>query len=139
MALPGNTVIASVTSKGKMRSYWRGGLEPNMTDVLIKRRALDTCTGRTQCEDEGRDQGNVSTSQEMLQIASKPPESLPGGASSKESTCNARDLRDASLIHGSGRSPGGGPSDPFQYSCLENLMGREACQATVHRVTKSQT
>ena len=57
----------------------------------------------------------------------------------KNPLANARDLRNASLIHGSGRSPGGGPGNPFQYSCLENLMGREACQATVHRVTKSQT
>ena len=28
---------------------------------------------------------------------------------------------------------------PFQYSCLENHMGREAWQAIVHRVTNSQT
>ena len=28
---------------------------------------------------------------------------------------------------------------PFQYSCLENHMGREAWWATVHRVTKSRT
>ena len=27
----------------------------------------------------------------------------------------------------------------FQYSCLENSMGRGAWQATVHGVTKSQT
>ena len=37
-----------------------------MTDVPIKRRALDTCTGRMQCEDEGRGQGDVSTSQVLL-------------------------------------------------------------------------
>ena len=71
-------------------SLEEGGLEPNMTDVLIKRRALDTCTGRMQCEDEGRDQGDVSTSQGMLQIASKPPESFPGGASGKEPPCQCK-------------------------------------------------
>ena len=36
-------------------------------------------------------------------------------------------------------SPGVGNSNPFQYSCLENLMDRGARQVTVHRVTKSWT
>ena len=40
---------------------------------------------------------------------------------------------------GSGRSPGGGHSNPLQYSCLENLMDRGAWQATVHGVAQSQT
>ena len=39
----------------------------------------------------------------------------------------------------SGRSPGGGLGNPPQYSCLENPMDREASQATVNGVTKSQT
>ena len=39
----------------------------------------------------------------------------------------------------SGRSPGGGHGNPLQYSCLENPMDREAWQATVHEITKSQT
>ena len=47
---------------------------------------------------------------------------------------NARDIRDAGLILGSGRSPGGGHGNPFQYSCLENPMDRGAWQATVHSV-----
>ena len=34
-------------------------------------------------------------------------------------------------IPGSGRSPGGGPSNLLQYSCLENPMDRGAWQATV--------
>ena len=42
-------------------------------------------------------------------------------------------------IPGSGRSPGKGNGTPLQYSCLENPMDRGALQATVHRVTKSQT
>ena len=42
-------------------------------------------------------------------------------------------------IPGSGRSPGGEPGNPLQYSCLENPMDRGAWQATVHGVTKSQT
>ena len=32
-----------------------------------------------------------------------------------------------------------GMANPLQYSCLENSMDREAWQATVHGVTKSQT
>ena len=31
-----------------------------------------------------------------------------------------------------------GNGNPFQYSCLENAIGREAWWATVHGVTKSQ-
>ena len=46
-------------------------------------------------------------------------------------------MRDEGLIPGSGRSPGGGHSNPFQYSCLGNSMYRGAWRATVHRVTKS--
>ena len=52
---------------------------------------------------------------------------------------NAGNLRDAGLISGSGRSPGGGHGSTFQYSCLGNPRDRYAWQATVHRVTKSQT
>ena len=50
---------------------------------------------------------------------------------------NARDIKDAGLIAGSGRSPGEGHGNPLQYSCLENPMGRGAWWATVHRVLKS--
>ena len=46
---------------------------------------------------------------------------------------------DTGLIPGSGRSPGVGNGNPLHYSCLENPMDREAWQATVHGVTKSQT
>ena len=35
--------------------------------------------------------------------------------------------------------PGGGHKNPLKYSCLENPMDREAWQATVHGVAKSQT
>ena len=44
---------------------------------------------------------------------------------------------DTGLIPGSGRSPGGGNSNPFQYSCLENPMGRGAWWVTVHGVAES--
>ena len=45
---------------------------------------------------------------------------FPGGSDSKESACNAGDL---DLIHGLGRSPRGGHSNPLQYSYLKNPYG----------------
>ena len=52
---------------------------------------------------------------------------------------NAGDIRDAGLVLGSERSPGGRHGNPLQCSCLENPMDRGAWQATVHRIAKSQT
>ena len=46
------------------------------------------------------------------------------GASGRESGANARGLRDARSIPGSGRSPGGEHSNPLHYSCLGNPMNR---------------
>ena len=57
----------------------------------------------------------------------------------KNPSANARDIRDAGLIPGSGRSPGGGNGNRPQYSCLENSMDRGAQWATVHGAAKSQT
>ena len=42
----------------------------------------------------------------------------------KEPACNAGDATDAGSIPGFRRSPGGGPGDLLQYSCLENPHGR---------------
>ena len=56
--------------------------------------------------------------------------------SGKESVCNAGD---PDSISGSGRSPGEGNGNLFQYSCLENFTDRGAWQAIVHGVPKSQT
>ena len=52
---------------------------------------------------------------------------------------NAGDIRDTGLIPGSGRSPGKGHGNTFQYSCLENPMDKGDFQATVHNVSKSRT
>ena len=46
---------------------------------------------------------------------------------------------DMDSIPGLGESPGGGHSNPFQNSCLENSIDRGAWRAEVHGVTKSQT
>ena len=64
---------------------------------------------------------------------------FPGGSVVKNLLANEGDTGDTSSIPVSGRSPGGGSGNPLQYSCLENPMNRGAWQATVHRVTKSQT
>ena len=42
----------------------------------------------------------------------------------KNLPASARDARDTSLIPGSGRSPGVGNGNPFQYSCPEYPMDR---------------
>ena len=47
--------------------------------------------------------------------------------------------REAGLIPGLGRSPGGGHGNPLQYSCLGNPMDRGAWRAIVHAVIKIQT
>ena len=55
----------------------------------------------------------------------------------KNLSANAGDSREADLIPGWGRSPGGGHGSPLQYSCLENSIGRGAWRAVVHEVAKS--
>ena len=49
------------------------------------------------------------------------------------SACNEGDL---GSIPGSGRCPGGGNGNPFQYSCLENSMDGGAWWAAGHGITK---
>ena len=57
----------------------------------------------------------------------------------KNPCASAGDLKDVDSIPGLGRSPGAGPGNPLQYSCLENPMDRGAWQAIVHRVAQSRT
>ena len=52
---------------------------------------------------------------------------FPRGSDGKESACNVGDL---GLIPGSGRTPGEGNGNPFQYSCLRNPMDRGAWRVT---------
>ena len=43
----------------------------------------------------------------------------------KESACNIGDAGDLGSVPGLARSPGGGHSNPLQYSCLKNPMTEE--------------
>ena len=64
---------------------------------------------------------------------------FPGGSVVKKLTANEGNTGDSGSIPGLGRSPGGKNGNPLQYSCLKNSMDRWAWQATVRRVTRSQT
>ena len=57
----------------------------------------------------------------------------------KSPPANAGDIRDTGSIPGLGRSPGEGPGNLLQYSCLKNPTDRGTLRAAVHGVTKSQT
>ena len=50
----------------------------------------------------------------------------------KNRPAGAGDTRDAGSIPASGRSPGEGNGNPFQYSYLENPLGRGAWPTIVH-------
>ena len=58
---------------------------------------------------------------------------FPGGSMVNYPPANAGE---ASLIPALGRSPGEGNGNPFQHSCLRNLMDRGDWPATIHGVTK---
>ena len=58
---------------------------------------------------------------------------FPRWLSGKESSYNAGDM---GSIPGSGRAPGEGNGNPFQYFCLENPMDRGAWQTRVHGVAR---
>ena len=61
---------------------------------------------------------------------------FPGGSTVKNSPASEGDT---GSIPGLGRSSGEGHSNPLQYSCLENPMGKGARWAMVHGVAKSRT
>ena len=62
-----------------------------------------------------------------------------GGSVVKNPPANAGDTGDVGSMPGLGRWATGGNGNPLQYSCLENPMDREAWQATLYGITKSQT
>ena len=57
----------------------------------------------------------------------------------KNLPANAGDVKDAGLIPGLGRSPGGGHGNPFHYSCLENPRDGGAWWVAIYGVTQSRT
>ena len=63
---------------------------------------------------------------EMVPAIKNPPE-------------QAEDIRDMCLTPGSGRSPGGGYSNPLQHSCMENPMDRGAWLAAVQESQRDTT
>ena len=64
---------------------------------------------------------------------------LPRGLVVKNPHANAGDVRDTGSVSELGRSPGGGHSNPLQYSCLESPTDTGAWWATVQWVTQSWT
>jgi len=52
----------------------------------------------------------------------------------KNISANVGDAGDTGSVPGSGRSPGGGNSNPLQYFSLKNPMDRGAQWAKVHGV-----
>ena len=65
-----------------------------------------------------------------------PSVGLPRWCSGKEFTCNSEDASSSSR---SGRSPGGGNGNPFQYCFLENSTDRGTWWAIVYVVAQSYT
>ena len=63
---------------------------------------------------------------------------FPGGAGVKNPPTSARDAGDTGSAPGSGRSSGGGNSNPLQYNYLENPTDRGVWRATAHGATKSR-
>ena len=57
----------------------------------------------------------------------------------KNSPAIAGDAGEVGSIPESGRSPGEGNGNLFQYSCLDNAMDKGVWRATVLGVTESQT
>jgi len=57
----------------------------------------------------------------------------------KDLPANAGYTRGVGSVPGLGSSPGVGNGNPFQYSCLENVLDRGASWSTVHGIAESQT
>ena len=74
----------------------------------------------------------------ILIILHDPLRVFPDGAVANNLPANAGDTRDLGSILESGRSSGGGNSNPLQYYCLANSKNRGAWQARVQGVAESQ-
>ena len=115
MLLEGNSILDKVIIKNHLvGNTW---VEPE----TMKNWVLCT-SGRRRLEAESTGCGLCSRS-----VLSN----FPGGSDGK--------AWNPGSVPGSGRSPGEWSGNPLQYSCLENPMDRGTWQATVYKVTKSQT
>ena len=119
-------IDAQTAPKGGLTHIiWKGaGLEGNAKGIKKDRR---------------RKSGSWSEELSMplrLYRSAQPLRGFPGGRVGKNPPATTGDVN---LIPGSGRSPGIGNGNPFQYSCLKNSIDRGAWLATVHGVTKSWT
>ena len=65
--------------------------------------------------------------------------SFSAGSVVKNLLANAEAAEDVGSVPELGRCPGGGNSNPLQYSCPGNPTDRGAWQATFHGVAKSQS
>ena len=106
---------------------------PDLAFNVQKYRLSSSSAGKESAGDPSLIPGLGSSSGEGDRLPTPVFLGFPGGSDSKESICN--NVRDLGSIPELERSPGGGDGSPLQYSCLD----RGAWQATVHRVTKSQT
>ena len=115
--LPGNLIL----SPGRQGQRW--------VDLMDTRKAC-------WCGEAPQEHLRTRAKKFLLFLIGILSQGFPTGSEGKESAYNAGDL---GLIPTSGRSPGEGSSNPFQYFCLENSMDRGARRNTVHGIAKSQT
>jgi len=76
----------------------------------------------------------VQENGQWVYLLLKEVQGFPGGAVVKTAPVNAGDARDASSISRSGKAPGEGTGNLFQYSCLKISMDRSAWRTIVHEV-----
>ena len=115
------------------RGAWRATVHRSQSWIRLKR--LSMGHGDTQLEaSSGHQKFRTGFPQRFPMNTWIYSWDFPGGSDSKESACNAGDLRS---IPESGRSSREGNGNPFQDFCLENPMDRGVWHATVHGVRKS--
>ena len=80
--------------------------------------------------------GGISDSVDMSLNKLQEIVGFPCSTSGKERACQCWTHKRCGLVPRVGKIPWKKNGNPLQYSCLENLMGRGAWRATVHRGCK---